>query len=71
MHQLCLVLRAVFEADIGAARLVVLEVGAGGNLFIAVIGWEPDLNIVGLSAGKAEVAAAEGDDCLLYTSRCV
>src|SRR5688572_26962297 len=50
-------LRAVLDA--GAARLEGFRVAAGGNLAVGVLPRQPDLEVVGLRGGKADVAAAQ------------
>ena len=46
-------------ADVGAAGLEALEVGAGADLAVELLAGEPDLEVVGLGGGEAHVAGAE------------
>src|SRR5262245_39614237 len=42
-------------ADVGAAGLEGLAVGAGRDLAVLALAWEPDLDVVGLGGGEAHV----------------
>ena len=57
-----LCLGILFEADVCASCLVILKVGAGAYLNVAVIGRHPDLDIVGLCGAEADVTAGEAND---------
>ncbi len=46
-------------ADVGAAGLEGLEVGAGRDFAVEVLAGEPDFEVVGLGGGEAHVAGAE------------
>ena len=46
-------------ADAGAARLIGLAVGAGGDLAVGLLARQPDLEIVGLGGGDAHVAGRQ------------
>ena len=46
-------------ADVGAARLEGLEVGAGGDLAVELLAGKPDFEVEGLGGGEAGVAGAE------------
>ncbi len=46
-------------ADVGAAGLEALEVGAGGDLAVGLLAGEPDFEVVGLGGAEAHVAGAE------------
>ena len=46
-------------ADVGAAGLEGLEVGAGGDFAVEVLAGEPDFEVVGFGGGEAHVAGAE------------
>src|SRR5678809_859699 len=56
MDQLRLAL-VVAEAGLHATRLEGLEVGARGDFPVGVLGRQPDLQVVGLGAGEADVAS--------------
>ena len=45
-------------ANIGSPRLEIFEVGARGDLSIDLLAGQPDLNVVALGRGKADVASA-------------
>src|SRR5579885_292312 len=51
----------IAPAGLHAPRLEGLEVAAGGDLPIAALRRQPDLEIIGLGAAEADVGAAEGD----------
>ena len=67
MHQLCLFLHASFKADGSASGLIILKVGAGGDLHIPTVRRHPDLNVVGLGGGEAQIAGGETDHTVRQT----
>ena len=48
-------------ADVGAARLEGVEVGAGRDFAVEILAGQPDFEVVGLGGGEAGVAGAEQD----------
>ena len=46
-------------ADVGAAGLEGLEVGAGADFAVGLLAGEPDFEVVGFGGGEAHVAGAE------------
>jgi hypothetical protein len=56
-------------ADVGAARLKGVEVGAGRNFAIKILAGQPDLEIVGLCRGEAGVAGAKKDAAIRQAER--
>src|SRR5690606_16835694 len=61
MEQLGLLALGGAMADLRAPRLEVAAVRAAGNLAILLLTGKPDLEVVGLARGEAEIARAEND----------
>ena len=61
VHEAALLGGRRLEADRGPAGLEILEIGAGRDLPVLVLSRQPDLDVVGLGRGEAQVAGAERD----------
>lgn len=64
MDKFGLSLGASLEADIGAARLEIFEIGAGGNFHISAITGHPHFDIVSLGGRKAQVTCGKRDNAI-------
>ena len=64
MHEFHLGLGRGPVADVGAASLEILEVGAGRDLDVAVLAGHPDLGIELHGGGKAQVTGAHLHDAV-------
>ena len=63
VDQACaLELRGILVADVRAAGLEVPAVGAGGDLLVVVVAGQPDLEVIALGCGEANVAGAQRDN---------
>src|SRR5262245_3775479 len=47
------------EFDVHAASLKIGKSRTGGNFPVALFGWKPDLQVIGLGRGKSKVTRAE------------
>ncbi len=58
-------LKASFEADVATSALEIFTVGDAGDFEVGILTSRPDFDIVGLSAGEAEVAGAKLDNAVV------